>query len=110
MTRMWPSRDGSEATKDRRRCGEDLIRHTWRPEEPTRTINDQPAATRAEVGQTATAMPPSGGPPSVGSILATTLPAATAISVFGTLYGAGARSLLGAGRAIGSSLGRATGA
>ncbi|SRR5712692_3142885 len=55
-------------------------------------------------------MPPSGGPPSVGSILATTLPAATAISVFGTLYGAGARSLLGAGRAIGSSLGRATGA
>ena len=42
--------------------------------------------------------------PSVGSILATSLPAAAAIAVFGTLYGAGARPVLGAELTIASSL------
>ena len=42
--------------------------------------------------------------PSVGSILATSLPAAAAIAVFGTLYGAGARPVVGAGLTIASSL------
>jgi branched chain amino acid efflux pump len=41
---------------------------------------------------------------SVRSILATTLPAAAAILVFGTLYGAGARPLLGVPLTIASSL------
>jgi predicted branched-subunit amino acid permease len=39
-----------------------------------------------------------------GLILATTLPSAAAICVFGTLYGAGASSLLGAELTLGSSL------
>ena len=41
---------------------------------------------------------------SVGSILATILPAAAAIAVFGTLYGAGARPILGVPLTIASSL------
>jgi predicted branched-subunit amino acid permease len=41
---------------------------------------------------------------SVRSILATSLPAAAAIGVFGTLYGAGARSVLGAPLTMASSL------
>lgn len=41
---------------------------------------------------------------SVRSIVATILPAAAAIAVFGTLYGAGARPILGVPLTIGSSL------
>ena len=41
---------------------------------------------------------------SLRSILATTLPAAAAITGFGTLYGAGARTLLGVPLTIVSSL------
>jgi predicted branched-subunit amino acid permease len=42
--------------------------------------------------------------PSVGFILATSLPAAAAIAAFGTLYGAGARPLLGVPLTVASSL------
>ena len=42
--------------------------------------------------------------PTVGTILATSLPAAAAIAVFGTLYGAGARPILGAELTVASSL------
>lgn len=41
---------------------------------------------------------------SLRSILATTLPAAAAIAVFGTLYGAGARAILGVPLTLASSL------
>ncbi len=51
-----------------------------------------------------TRLPPAGSGPSVGSILATSLPAAAAIVVFGPLYGAGTRSLLGMPLTIASSL------
>jgi predicted branched-subunit amino acid permease len=43
-------------------------------------------------------------PVSVRSIVVTTLPAAAAIAVFGTLYGAGARAVLGVPLTIASSL------
>jgi predicted branched-subunit amino acid permease len=45
-----------------------------------------------------------GSGPSVRSVLATSLPVAAAIAVFGTLYGAGARPLLGVPLTIASSL------
>jgi predicted branched-subunit amino acid permease len=51
-----------------------------------------------------TGMQPVGSGPRVRSVLATSLPVAAAIAVFGTLYGAGARPLLGVPLTIASSL------
>jgi branched chain amino acid efflux pump len=51
-----------------------------------------------------TGTPPVGSGASIRSILTTSLPAAAAIAVFGTLYGAGARSVLGVPLTMASSL------
>lgn len=45
-----------------------------------------------------------GSGPTIGAILAATLPAAAAVVVFGTLYGAGARPVLGVPLTLASSL------